>query len=47
MFIAAAVAAKARFLITNDLDLLEIDEADKQRLKFEIITPRKFLDQWD
>jgi putative PIN family toxin of toxin-antitoxin system len=34
MFIAAAVAAKARFLITNDLDLLEIDDAEKQRLNF-------------
>lgn len=47
MFIAAAVAAKATYLITNDLDLLEIDDADKRRLKFEIITPRKFLDHWD
>jgi putative PIN family toxin of toxin-antitoxin system len=47
MFIAAAVAAKAAYLITNDLDLLEIDDADKERLKFEIVTPRKFLDQWD
>ncbi len=47
MFIAAAVAAKAKFLITNDLDLLEIDDVYKQELKFEIITPRRFLDQWD
>jgi len=46
MFIATALSAKAKFLITNDLDLLEIDDSDKERLKFEIITPRGFLDQW-
>ena len=46
-FIAAAAAAKAIYLLTNDLDLLEIDDADKQRLKFAIVTPRDFLDQWD
>lgn len=47
VFIATAVAAKARFLITNDDDLLKIADADKRRLKFEIVTPAQLLDYLD
>ena len=43
MFIAAAKAAKAQFLVTNDRDLLEINEEDKCRLAFLIVTPQQFL----
>lgn len=43
MFIAAAKAAKAQFLVTNDRDLLEISEVDKLRLAFLIVTPQQFL----
>jgi predicted nucleic acid-binding protein len=45
MFIAAAKAAKAQFLVTNDRDLLEISEEDKRQLSFLIVTPRQFLKQ--
>ena len=44
MFIAAAQAAKAQFLVTNDRDLLEIAEADKRKLKFQIVKPKEFLE---
>ncbi len=43
MFIAAAKAAKAQFLVTNDRDLLEISEVDRLRLAFLIVTPQQFL----
>jgi len=47
MFIAVAIAARAKFLITNDRDLLDISDADKRKLKFQIVTPGQFLKQWD
>ena len=47
IFIATAIAAKADYLITNDRDLLEISEADKHKLKFQIVTPQEFLKQWE
>lgn len=47
MFIAVAIAARAKFLITNDRDLLDISAEDKRRLKFQIVTPGQFLKQWD
>lgn len=47
MFIAVAIAARAKFLITNDRDLLDISDADKRKLKFQIVTPAQFLKQWD
>ena len=47
IFIATAIVAKADFLITNDLDLLEISEADKRKLKFRIVTPKEFLEHWE
>ena len=47
MFIAVATAARAKFLITNDRDLLDISDEDKRKLKFQIVTPGQFLKQWD
>ena len=43
VFIATAIAAKAKFLVTNDRDLLDIDEAKKRTLRFKIVTPTEFL----
>jgi putative PIN family toxin of toxin-antitoxin system len=43
VFLEVAAAGKVDFLITNDLDLLEINEADKRQLKFHILTPEQFL----
>jgi putative PIN family toxin of toxin-antitoxin system len=47
MFIAVAVAARAKFLVTNDRDPLDISDEDKRKLKFQIVTPGQFLKQWD
>lgn len=47
MFIAAAIAARAKFLITNDRDLLDISDEAKHKFKFQIVTPAQFLKQWD
>lgn len=43
VFIATATSAKAKFLVTNDRDLLDISEVMKRTLRFEIATPRQFL----
>jgi putative PIN family toxin of toxin-antitoxin system len=43
VFIATATAAKAKFLVTNDRDLLDISGTEKRTLRFEIVTPTKFL----
>lgn len=40
--LATALVGKADFLITNDLDLLDISAADK-KFKFRIVTPVEFL----
>jgi predicted nucleic acid-binding protein len=37
------MAGRAKFLVTNDRDLLEIDQSEKRKFRFEIITPAKFL----
>ncbi|MEK6301333.1 MAG: putative toxin-antitoxin system toxin component, PIN family [Acidobacteriota bacterium] len=47
IFIAVAAGAKAKFLITNDRDLLDIDENQRRNLKFQIITPHTFVNRWD
>lgn len=47
VFLNIAAAGKADFLITNDRDLLEIKEEDKRKLKFEIVTPKQFLERWE
>ena len=43
VFLSTRRAGKARFLITNDKDLLDIPESVKKTLPFSIITPRDFL----
>ena len=45
VFIATATSAKAKFLVTNDRDLLDISEAQKRTLRFKIVTPTLFLQQ--
>ena len=44
VFIATATAAKEKFLVTNDRDLLDISEAKKRTLRFRIVTPTQFLE---
>lgn len=41
--LATAHAGRARYLITNDRDLLEIPAEERQPLNFEIITPTRLL----
>lgn len=43
--LATAVSGKARFLVTNDRDLLDIPATQRKRFKFEIVTPRELLAQ--
>lgn len=43
MFLAAARAGKAKHLITNDSDLLELPVELQQKLTFAIHSPRSFL----
>jgi len=47
VFLEAAATGRADFLISNDRDLLEITEADKRKLKFQIVTPKEFVAQWE
>lgn len=42
-FLSTAGAGRAKFLVTNDRDLLDIPEGEKRKFKFRIITPRAFL----
>ena len=41
--LATAHAGRARYLVTNDRDLLEIPAEERQSLTFEIVTPSNFL----
>jgi putative PIN family toxin of toxin-antitoxin system len=41
--IATAAAGNARFLVTNDRDLLDISAAQRKRFRFEIVTPGQLL----
>ena len=43
IILATAIAGKAKFLITNDNDLLDISDREKKRFKFEIVRPAEFL----
>jgi putative PIN family toxin of toxin-antitoxin system len=42
-FLSTAAAGGAKFLVTNDSDLLDISEAVKQKFSFRIVTPKDFL----
>jgi len=43
IILATAIVGKAKFLITNDRDLLDISDKEKKRFKFEILKPAEFL----
>jgi uncharacterized protein len=43
MMIATARSGKARFLVTNDRDLLDISASDQARLRLAIVTPSESL----
>lgn len=47
LLLATATAGEARFLITNDRDLLELPDGVKQTLQYAIVKPQEFLKQWD
>jgi putative PIN family toxin of toxin-antitoxin system len=42
-FLSTARAAKAKYLVTNDKDLLDLTPAYRATVRFEIITPAKLL----
>lgn len=43
LLLAAARAGRAKYLITHDFDLLEINSSERRRFTFEIVTPAQFL----
>lgn len=43
VMIATARSGKARFLVTNDRDLLEITTVEQARLRLKIVTPQAFV----
>jgi putative PIN family toxin of toxin-antitoxin system len=43
MMLATAAAGKAKFLITNDRDLLDLPEVQRRQFRFEIVTPSELL----
>jgi putative PIN family toxin of toxin-antitoxin system len=47
LLLATARAGKARSLITNDRDLLEMPEPVHRSLPFAIQTPQEFLTSWE
>jgi len=42
-FLSTAAAGRAKFLVTNNPDLLDIPETSKRKFKFRIVTPKAFL----
>ena len=42
-FLSTAAVGRAKFLVTNDSDLLDIPEPTKRKFKFRILAPREFL----
>jgi putative PIN family toxin of toxin-antitoxin system len=45
VMLATAVAGKARFVVTNDRDLLEIPHVARRRFRFAIVTPVELLER--
>jgi putative PIN family toxin of toxin-antitoxin system len=43
ILLATAHAGRARYLVTNDRDLLEIPAAERRRFRFEIVKPAQLL----
>ena len=46
LFLSTASAGRAKYLITDDNDLLKIPDVVKRKYKFVIITPAEFLNQF-
>lgn len=44
VLLATALAGNAKYLVTNDYDLLDISTTDRKRFKFTILTPKQLLD---
>ncbi len=42
-FLSTAAAGRAKYLVTNDDDLLKIPETLKRKYRFQIVTPAEFL----
>ncbi len=47
LMLATALVGKAKYLITNDKDLLDIPATGKKKFKFRIVTPAEFLAHWE
>jgi putative PIN family toxin of toxin-antitoxin system len=47
LVLATATAGQANYLVTNDLDLLELPHAFQRRLPYRILRPRDFLKEMD
>lgn len=43
LMLATAAAGRAKFLVTNDRDLLDIPAAGHRKFKFAVVTPAEFL----
>lgn len=47
LVLATATAGQAKFLITNDRDLLDLPKEFQLSLPYRILTPHRFLRVWD
>jgi putative PIN family toxin of toxin-antitoxin system len=47
VLLATAAVGQAKFLITNDRDLLDVSDEFKQAQKYHIVRPQDFLAWWD
>ena len=45
VLLATARAGTAKYLVTNDRDLLDIPASQRRLLKFQIVTPAEFLEE--
>ena len=45
VFLTIAAAGNADYLVTNDGDLLDIDDKDRRKVRFQIVTTAQFLEQ--
>ena len=44
VFLATARVAKARFVVSNDRDLLEVSKPQQQKFNLEIVRPQRYLE---
>ena len=47
LLLATGTSGRASFLITNDLDLLELPDEFQHLLPYDVMTPRSFLRIWE